>query len=185
MYMETLTLENSKALNGRDLINIYEQYNEALFRYAYRLLGDQDTAEECVAETFSRFLASLGRKPEGPENVQAYLYRIAHNWITDYYRRQPPPQVTLDAEQRADPDNNPVKLVAKSIEKERVRNALLRLSPEQQQVIVLRFLEEKSHEEVAMAMDKTVEATRALQYRALSTLKRMLLEKNGNKNEQS
>jgi len=57
-----------------------------------------------------------------------------------------------------------------------LRAALLRLSPEQQQVIQLRFLEDWSYEQVAAVLGKNLEATRALQHRALSALRRMLLE---------
>jgi RNA polymerase sigma factor (sigma-70 family) len=57
-----------------------------------------------------------------------------------------------------------------------VRAALLRLPPEQRQVIELRFVEDWPHDAVAAALGKTVEATRALQHRALTSLRRILLE---------
>jgi RNA polymerase sigma-70 factor (ECF subfamily) len=62
------------------------------------------------------------------------------------------------------------------MDQERVRHALQRLSPEQRLVISLRFLEERSHEEVALVLGKTVEATRALQHRAIAALRQMLLQ---------
>ena len=61
-------------------------------------------------------------------------------------------------------------------ERERVRAALMQLPPDQRRVIELRFLEEWSHEAVAEALGKTVEATRALQHRALAVLRRILVE---------
>ena len=179
MRMDTHTMAKSKALDRQALVEIYEQYSPKLVRYGYRLLGDQDKAEECAAETFSRFLNSLKGNPAGPENVQAYLYRVAHNWITDYYRRQPPPIDQLkDDVQDAIHDRrngNPAALVGEQMEIDRVRNALLHLPEEQRQVIVLRFLEGQRHEDVAVSLGKTVEATRAIQYRALNSLRRMLL----------
>ena len=70
------------------LEQVYDLYSPGLYRYAYRLLGDDQLAEDCVSETFSRFLTAL-RVERGPEkNLKAYLYRIAHNWITDYYRSE-------------------------------------------------------------------------------------------------
>jgi RNA polymerase sigma-70 factor (ECF subfamily) len=179
MRMKTHTKANSKALDRQALVEIYEQYSPKLFRYAYRLLGDQDTAEECVAETFSRFLNSLKGDPAGPENVQAYLYRIAHNWITDYYRRQPLPAAPLMDNIQEDNHNrrngNPAVLLGEQMEIERVRKALLLLPDEQRQVVVLRFLEEQTHDEVATTLGKSAEATRAIQYRALTSLRRMLI----------
>jgi RNA polymerase sigma-70 factor (ECF subfamily) len=177
--METQTMVMSKALDRQALVEIYEQYSPKLFRYAYRLLGDRDTAEECVAETFSRFLNSLMGNPAGPENVQAYLYRVAHNWITDHYRRQPLPTTALQEDIQGNHhdrrNGNPAALVGERMEVERVREALLRLPEEQRQVIVLRFLEEQTHGEVATTLGKTADATRAIQYRALASLRRMLI----------
>lgn len=168
-------LPNRPAYNRSDLITIYEQHNGELFRYAYRLLDDAALAEDCVSETFSRFLKAV-RDGLGPvENVRAYLYRVAHNWITDYYRRQPLPLLSLDAELHAEADNNPSQLVTDEMERERVRLALLRLPPEQRQVIELRFLEDWPHDAVAAALGKSIEATRTLQHRALVSLRRSLL----------
>jgi RNA polymerase sigma-70 factor (ECF subfamily) len=97
----------------------------------------------------------------------------------DYYRRQPPPIDQLkDDVQDATHDRrngNPAALVGEQMEIDRVRNALLHLPEEQRQVIVLRFLEGQRHEDVAVSLGKTVEATRAIQYRALNSLRRMLL----------
>jgi RNA polymerase sigma-70 factor, ECF subfamily len=175
MRMNTQMKIKPGTLDQEYLVDLYEQYNPKIFRYAYRQLGDQDAAEECVAETFHRFLGSLRGNPKGPENVQAFIYRIAHNWITDYYRRRKPIE-PLDENIHDRRNGNPMTELSEKLEQERVRNALLRLPDEQRQVIVLRFLEEQSHEQVAQVIQKTTQATRALQYRALNNLKRLLLE---------
>jgi len=175
MHSETLVITPTANYDRKALAGIYEEHSPGIFRYAYRMLGEQDLAEECVAETFSRFLHAL-REGAGPENVKAYLYRIAHNWITDSYRRQPRFE-PLDVEMHADPQENPAHAVAESLEQEQVRLALWRLPAEQRLVISLRFLEDRSHEEAAAVLGKTVEATRALQHRAIEALRRMLIEK--------
>jgi RNA polymerase sigma-70 factor (ECF subfamily) len=77
---------------------------------------------------------------------------------------------------RSDPEGNPSFLVAQKSDRQWVRAALLRLSPEQRQVIELRFMEDWSHQEVADALGKSVESTRALQYRALESLRQILSE---------
>ena len=174
MHMETYAAATPITFDRQALSDLYEQYSPGIYRYAMRLLGDEDMAEECVAETFSRFLHVL-RDGRMPENVQAYLYRVAHNWVTDSYRRQPRFE-PLDAEMHGDPQDNPSEAVAANLEIERVRSALWRLPAEQRLVVALRFLEERSHEEVAAILGKTAEATRALQHRALEALRRMLIE---------
>src|SRR5574341_964974 len=176
MLMDTTLRAAAKTITKQDLVEVYEQHSPGIFRYAYRHLGDKSLAEECVSETFSRFLHAL-RNGGGPnENLQAYLYRVAHNYITDFYRRQPPPPLSLEADLHADEGANPVNLTAQNLERERVRRALLQLPPDQRQVIMLRILEDWSHEEVSAVLGKTVEATRALQHRALAALRRLLME---------
>ena len=176
MLMESQLQSEIVQITKHDLVNIYEQHSSALYRYAYRLLGDRDRAEEAVSETFSRLLQAI-RNGGGPrENVKAYLYRVAHNYITDIFRRQPPEPARLDPNQHPDELSNPVNLVYQKIEQEHVREALLKLSADQRQVLLLRLIEDWSHEEVADYLGKTTEATRALQYRALSALRRLLIE---------
>jgi RNA polymerase sigma-70 factor, ECF subfamily len=176
MAIKTKTLDSAVSYDRQELIAVYEQYNLELYRYAFRLLGEKCLAEDCVAESFSRYLRVV-RSGRGPsENVRAYLYRIVHNWATDYYRRNPLPSPELDLELHADADSNPTQVFTREAERERIRAALMQLPPDQRRVIELRFLEEWSHEAVAEALDKTVEATRALQHRALAALRRILVE---------
>jgi RNA polymerase sigma-70 factor (ECF subfamily) len=77
---------------------------------------------------------------------------------------------------RDNPEINPAHAVTKEMERQQVRAAIMRLPADQRQVIVLRFLQELSHDEVASAVGKTIEATRALQHRAVSALRQMLAE---------
>ncbi len=176
MNIETTILTESKPLSREAIIELYDRHSPGIYRYAYRLLGNQDIAEECVAETFSRFLHAVkaGRGPR--ENVQAYLYRMAHNWVTDQYRRQPQQSLEMDLEEHADHSSNPSTLVHRSLERERVRKAIQQLPYEQQRVIEMRFLDDLPHEDVARVLGKSIEATRALQHRALTALRQMLVE---------
>jgi RNA polymerase sigma-70 factor, ECF subfamily len=169
-----ITSKEPVRMERKDLIGVYEQYSHPLYRYSVRMLGDEDLAEECVAETFSRFLQAVKNGGGPKENVQAYLYRVAHNWITDFYRRSP----QMEALDPGIPDtyDSPLALMAKKQERERVRKALLRLTSEQRQVIQLHFFEDWSYHEIAEAMGKTAEAIRALQHRALTALKGLLIE---------
>jgi RNA polymerase sigma-70 factor, ECF subfamily len=162
-------------LDKQELLEIYERHSLEIFRYACRMLDNKDLAEDCVADTFLRLLIAV-RGGILAENIRAYLYRIAHNWIIDQYRRQPLAQVALEENFPDNSEGNPSHLFAQVMDRQRIHSALLKLSAEQRQVIELRFMENWSHNEVAAAVGKTVEATRALQYRAVEALRQILAE---------
>ncbi len=174
MQSEQELILGAKAFDDQALTTIYDRYSTGLYAYAMRLLGDDCLAEDCVAETFSRFLKSL-RSGQGPEeHLQAYLYRIAHNWITDVYRREPPAPYILDERLHADAEKQPEVEVSQRGEQERLRIALRSLTADQRQVILLRFIEGWENEQVAVAVQKPVGAVKALQHRALAALRRWL-----------
>ena len=81
-------LQRATQLETKALTEIYDTYSPGLYRYAMRLLGDATVAEDCVAETFTRFLDALQKRRGPRDHLQAYLYRIAHNWVVDSYRKQ-------------------------------------------------------------------------------------------------
>jgi RNA polymerase sigma-70 factor, ECF subfamily len=168
-------LNGARIFNMQSLGAIYDRYSPGRYVYAMRLMGDECLADDCVAETFARFLKAV-RAGQGPdEYLQAYLYRVAHNWITDQYRRQPPPPFELDESLHAEDDAQPENQTAKRLEQERVRTALRMLTPDQRQVIILRFFEGWENEEVAAAVQKPVSAVKALQHRAIASLRRWLI----------
>ena len=103
--------------------------------YAMRLLGDETQAEECVADTFSRFLTALKNGGGPQDHLQAYMYRVAHNWITDVYRRSPLPALPLDEDISCKADG-PAQTAASRLEREQVRAAVACLTPDQRQVVV-------------------------------------------------
>lgn len=166
------TLNRAKNFDVDVLAAIYDRYSPGIYRYALRLIGDAAQAEDCTAETFSRFLSALKNGGGPADHLQAYLYRIAHNWITDFYRRTP---INLELnETLRDYHSDAVEVVEDKIECDEIRLALKCLTPEQRQVVILKFLEGWDYEEIALALDKQVPAVRALQHRALETLRRIL-----------
>jgi RNA polymerase sigma-70 factor (ECF subfamily) len=173
-----ILLKKARQYDQKALIEIYDLYSDALFAYAFKHVGKSQLAEDLVAETFSRFLKALERGGGPEEHIRAYLYRITHNLITDSFRREAPPTLELDEEITPEEGTDPVSIVAEMQDADRVRNALHLITPEQRQVIVLRFLEGWSGPEIAQAMDKSLGSIKALQHRGLAALQRILLEDN-------
>ncbi|HSR21607.1 MAG TPA: sigma-70 family RNA polymerase sigma factor [Anaerolineales bacterium] len=155
------------------LTELYDRHSNGLYYYALRLLGDPLLAEDCAAETFTRLLRAL-RNGGGPtENLKAYLYRAAHNWIADHYRRTPPVPLE-DGIHILRADEDPADQAEANLTQARVRRALRLLTSEQQQVVALRFIEGWELVEIAECLQKPVGAVKALQHRALAALQRLL-----------
>ena len=167
-------LSQAYHLDEPALTQIYETLSPALYRYAYRLLGNVADAEDIVAETFHRLLLAL-QQGNGPrQHLSAYLYRIAHNLITDRYRRRPPIEFALDEALEAGQAEEPESAAPLHIAAERARAALWQLTSDQRLVITLKYLEGLSNEEVAVALGKPIGAVKSLQHRALESLRRIL-----------
>jgi len=155
------------------LERIYDQYNQGLYLYACRLLGNNDLAEECVAEIFSRFLKALqvGKGPDS--NLKGYLYRSTHNWVTDYYRRRRD-DFELDDELPAKEQEEVGMEVERKIAQQHLRRALAQLSGEQYQVVSLHLIDGWDLEEIADTLGKSTGAIKSLQHRALENLRKIM-----------
>jgi len=168
-------LQHASQFNHQSLAQVYDAYSPGIYRYAMRLLGDECLAEDCVADTFSRFLTSLKKKQGPHDHLQAYLYRIAHNWVVDHYRNGKE-TIELDDTLRSESDI-PEKEAAMHIRQKQVREAIQQLSPDQQKVVALKYLENWNNEEVARMLKKPVGAIKSIQHRALESLRKLLSEK--------
>lgn len=170
-------LSRAKEFDLEALAEIYDSYSTGIFGYALRLTGDQDIAEECVAETFNRFLnvLSLGKGPH--TYLKAYLFRIAHNWINDWFRCQKGVFIPIEESLNIQADTHIEEdLLTKSLQEE-LRAALFQLTPDQRQVIMLVFIEDWNKADVAAALGKPLGAVKSLQHRGLKSLRRILENK--------
>lgn len=171
---EQQLLHLAAQLNTRALAEIYDAYSSGIYRYAMHRLGDVAVAEDCVAETFARFLKALQERRGPREHLQAYLYRIAHNWIVDFYRNKEV-NYELSDTLRSEADI-PEDEAAKRIRQKQVRKAIRMLTPDQQNVVALKYLEDWCNEEIAYALHKPVGAVKSIQHRALKSLQKLLAE---------
>jgi len=129
-----------------------------------------------TAQVFLKMLEAIRSDKAWHSSFSGWLYRIAHNAVIDYYRlRDRQPQVSLeDTLTTTTSDHNPVVMAEVSLDAERLRAAIGRLTEEQAEVITLRFLEGYNISEVAEMLDKTEGSIKALQYRAVTTLRQLL-----------
>ncbi len=173
---ESRLLQRAKAYDVDALAEIYDHYEARIYSYIYHRVGNQAVAQDLTSQVFLRVLEAIQHDRTWDSSFSGWLYRIAHNLVIDYYRRRGrATQVsfehlpTLSAHAEGPEDAAERALVA-----ERLRLAINRLTDEQAQVVTLRFLEGMSITEVAAVAGKTEGAIKALQYRAVSSLRRIL-----------
>lgn len=167
-------LKQTCTFNREALTAIYDQYHLPIYRYIYRQVGDVETARDLTAEVFRRFLQANNKQPGSVDNIQAWLYRSAHNAVIDQYRRRQSRQYVPIEEDSAPATDDPVGSAEQNISDSVVRSALRQLTPDQQQVISLKFLQGLSNQEIATILNKPVGAVKSLQNRALASLQRRL-----------
>ena len=174
---ETALLERAKEYDPTALAELYDRYAPKMYAYIYRRVNDAALAEDLTSELFLRMLRAIQNERAWRDSFTAWLYRIAHNLVVDTYRRQPPPPLSLEETPcQAEGGGDPAELVQETLDRSRLRAAIQRLTPDQQQVLALRFGEGLTARESASIMRKTTGAIEALQRRALAALRRIEAE---------
>ena len=184
---ETILLKRAQAYEEQAIAELYDHYAPRIYSYLYRRVHDAQLAEDLTSDVFVRVLQALQSEQFWHTSFRAWLYRIAHNQVIDYYRQQARqqehmPQFPLEDHAETTGAENVIADPAADVDAghdardtaDALEAALNRLTPDQQQVLVLRFGEQMKTQEVAEMMHKTNGAIEALQHRALAALRRML-----------
>jgi RNA polymerase sigma-70 factor (ECF subfamily) len=154
---------------------LYDRYAPQMYAYIYRRVDDAALAEDLTGETFVRMLRAIREDHAWRTSFRAWLYRIAHNLIIDHARREPPaPHLPLEESLLPAPEGDPVGSAEDGEAGEALRGALAQLTPDQQEVLALRFGEGLTAREVGQITKRTTGAVQALQHRALASLRRLL-----------
>jgi RNA polymerase sigma-70 factor (ECF subfamily) len=156
------------------LTGLYDEYFDRIARYIYVRLGDRNEAEDLAEDVFLKALESLKSYRERGIPMQAWLFRIAHNVLVDRLRKKgrtstvPIDDVSVAARE------DPAATAEKSIEMERVNEAMQKLTPEQREVVRLRFFGGLSSKEAGAILGKSDGAVREMQRAAVEKLRRLL-----------
>jgi RNA polymerase sigma-70 factor (ECF subfamily) len=154
---------------------LYEAYFDKIYRYVVIKIGNKAEAEDMTQQIFLKAYQSIRSYKWKGVPFSAWLFRIAHNQIVDFFRKQSKrPTVRLEDVVVVSSDN-PLRTVESRFDIERLRAATLQLTSAQQDVISLRFAGGLAVAEVARTMGKSEGAVKALQHSAVSALRRVLL----------
>jgi RNA polymerase sigma-70 factor (ECF subfamily) len=171
---ETALLARARELDSRALGQIHDLYYPEIYRYAAYRTGEAETAADIASEVFLRLLDALhaGRAPQ--TTLRGWLFGTASHLVADHFRRAPRERATLAETMVA--HTSPAAEAEARVRQNRVNAAIRRLTPEQQEVLTLRFGDGFSVEQTAEALKKSVSAVKSLQFRALDALRQWLVE---------
>lgn len=163
-------VERLKGGDAEAAASLYRLYADSLYRYFLYQIRDPDLAADLTSEVFLRMLENIGRYNHRGVPFRAWLFKIAHNLVIDHYRER-----TKFISGEADlPEPGSDDPEPPDLDRYRLFAALNRLTAEQRQVVLLRFVEDLDIKEVAAILGKTEGAVKALQHRAITALRRLL-----------
>ena len=173
---DTHMTDQLSELDPQAIGKVYDQYFTEVFRYVRYRINDDAMAEDIASEVFVRLLEALQKKKGPQSNLKGWLIAAASHVVNDHLRRRyrRPTESLSDA--MPDETSN-VRMEVDLREQNRaVQIAYAQLTTEQQHVLALRFGQGYSLEETASYMKKKINAVKALQFRALSSLQRLIGE---------
>ncbi|MEN9790834.1 MAG: hypothetical protein RLZZ63_492 [Gemmatimonadota bacterium] len=177
------------ALQGRDLgaRELIRRYERPIFSLVLRMVGDREAAEELAQDTFIKALNRLDTY-RTELKFSSWLFRIANNAAIDHLRRRAPETVSLDGDRRAesleaaaegaiqlaDEGPSPLEALEASELGATIAEAIAQLRPAYRACVLLRFIEDQSYEEIAVALDLPIGTVKTHLHRAKLELQTLL-----------
>ena len=153
---------------------IYELYFEKIFKFIFFRVNHKELAEDLTEEVFIKAWTKISSVKE--ESFNGWLYQIAKNLIIDHYRQKrelvnlEDVSNILESEENLNEDANTI------IERKIFLELLKKLTPEQQIVVKLKFMEEMDNDEISELISRTEGSIRVTQHRAIQKLQELFLE---------
>jgi RNA polymerase sigma-70 factor (ECF subfamily) len=165
-------LDGLQRLDAQVIGAVYDQYFSEVYRYVLYRVGDQTLAEDISSDVFVRLLeaAQSGQPPQ--TSLRGWLIGTASHIVMDHFRRKYRRPEEEISETMPDLGESVVSEADQREQNRIVNSAYAQLTPEQQNVLALRFGQGYSLDETAAFMNKNVNAVKALQFRALAALQR-------------
>lgn len=171
MADDSQLLAKAKQLDPAALRALHQRFYEPVARYIQFKVGDPRLAEDLSGEVFVRVLEGLRRGKAWRSSPRGWIMGIARNVVVDHYRqRERMPEVALNESLLSTEDADPTRQAIQSERRRFLLRAIERLTEDQREVILMRFIKEIEIQDIAMALGKTPGAVKGLQHRALRKL---------------
>lgn len=180
MTVQSSEIDGLNSLDDQAITAIHNRYYPDVYRFARFRVSDDCTAEDIAGEVFIRLLEAV-HKGNGPtSNIRGWLISTTANVVNDYYRKIYNQPIEDPAEMHENSgdlflnQDDPENITAQAEQHRIIRSAMEELTDSQKIVITLRFGNRLSLEETAKIMGKNANTIKALQYRALMTLRKII-----------
>lgn len=174
---EDETIEKAVQGDQAAFSTLYQLYVERIYNYIYYRVGNHHESEDLTSRVFHRALAHMHSYTHQGVPFSAWLYRIAHNLVANWYRDRsrrreiPLEDDTTDFQSNSEPLE---RVIVKDQEKEILLKVIRMLPPERQQLIILKLVEGMSNAEIGEIMGKSEGAVKSLYHRTLDILRKKL-----------
>jgi len=155
---------------------LYRRYSGQIYRFCLFRVGDEAAAQDLTEDVFLNMVESLPRYEDRGAPFSAWLFRIAHHRVVDYYRREARRPMAELKDTLPDSQPGPEVMASLNADAQRLSRAMGQLSYDYRLVLQLRFVEGFDLAHAAVTMQKTVGATKTMQHRALRQLARLLAQ---------
>jgi RNA polymerase sigma-70 factor (ECF subfamily) len=168
-------VERAQGGDRAALEELYLMHFDRIYSYLHLSVGNRHDAEDLTNQTFVKMLESIQRFEWRKVPISAWLFRIAHNLAVDHFRagRRWHPQEEVP-ESAGTAERSAEDAAFDSLGRRSMLEMIEGLSPDQRQVLTLKFVFDFSNAEVATILGKTEGAVKSLQHRALGSLQRQL-----------
>ncbi len=171
---ERTLMERARDMDGDAWDALYNEHHGAIYRYAQLRVGDPGIAEDLASEVFLQAVRGIGRYRYRGISFRTRLYRIAHNVTADHHRRMAS-RGRVEVPTNVDDLDPSLPDFAPAVDQRgELETAIRQLTEDQQQVVILRFVESLSIAETTAATNRSEGAVKALQHRGVARIHQLM-----------
>lgn len=163
----------SQAGDSEAFGKLYDLFVKPIYRYLYYRVG-QTEAEDLTELVFLKTWEHIKKYKHGKSNFTAWIFRIAHNIAIDFYRSKSGflelKEEIIDSRIESDASHK----IRRRFTKDLLNRALGQVKDHYKQILVLKYMNDLSNEEIGKILGKNQTSLRILQFRALRSLKKVL-----------
>ena len=172
IFTEGILVLKARRKNKKAFARLYLAHVDSVYRYIFFRTGqDNDLAEDITQDVFLKAWDKITDLKSEKLNFRAWIFRIAHNLLVDHYRKS---KFETRLFENIPDEKDLSEEIAQRFENRNILKAVRKLSPSQREIVIMKFIEGFSNKEIADVLKKKEDAIRALQYRALRQLKKMI-----------